>query len=77
MNLHPWKVACGPADALTVHRTIMLGRHLTLVADAMHFWEESSGHRTNLLRPNVAAIGVAMAKDGSGRLYWTCVLAAE
>jgi uncharacterized protein YkwD len=55
----------------------MLGRHLTLVADAMHFWEESSGHRTNLLRPNVAAIGVAMAKDGSGRLYWTRVLAAE
>src|SRR6185312_6721055 len=46
-------------------------------ADAMHFWEESSGHRTNLLRPNVTAIGVAMAKDDSGRPYWTLVLGAE
>jgi|SRR5689334_18878443 uncharacterized protein YkwD len=46
-------------------------------ADAMHFWEESSGHRTNLLRPNVTAIGVAMAKDDSGRPYWTLVLARE
>ena len=43
----------------------------------MHFWEESSGHRTNLLRPNVTAIGVAMAKDDSGRPYWTLVLAGE
>ena len=45
--------------------------------DAMHFWEESSGHRVNLLRPNVTAIGVAMAKDNSGRPYWTLVLAGE
>ena len=46
-------------------------------SDAMHFWEESFGHRTNLLRPNVTAIGVAMAKDGSGRAYWTLVLAGK
>lgn len=46
-------------------------------ADAMHFWEESSGHRTNLLRPNVTAIGVAMAKTKSGHPYWTLVLAGE
>jgi uncharacterized protein YkwD len=45
--------------------------------DAMHFWEESSGHRTNLLRTNVTAIGVAMAKDSNGRPYWTLVLAGE
>jgi uncharacterized protein YkwD len=45
--------------------------------DAMHFWEESSGHRTNLLRTNVTAIGVAMAKDSSGRPYWTLVLAGQ
>ena len=45
--------------------------------DAMHFWEESPGHRTNLLRPNVTAIGVAMAKAGSGRAYWTLVLAGQ
>ena len=46
-------------------------------ADVMHFWEESPGHRTNLLRPNVTAIGVAMAKNESGRPYWTLVLGAE
>jgi len=45
--------------------------------DAMHFWEESPGHRTNLLRPNVTAIGVAMVKSSSGRAYWTLVLGAE
>ena len=45
--------------------------------DVMHFWEESPGHRTNLLRPNVTAIGVAMAKNESGRPYWTLVLGAE
>ena len=46
-------------------------------SDAMHFWEQSPGHRTNLLRPNVTAIGVAMAKDNGGRPYWTLVLGAE
>jgi len=46
-------------------------------SDVMHFWEESPGHRTNLLRPNVTAIGVAMAKNESGRPYWTLVLGAE
>ena len=46
-------------------------------ADVLSFWEESSGHRTNLLRPNVTAIGVAMAKDKAGRPYWTLVLGAE
>jgi uncharacterized protein YkwD len=46
-------------------------------SEVMHFWEESPGHRTNLLRPNVTAIGVAMAKNQSGRPYWTLVLGAE
>lgn len=45
--------------------------------DALHFWKESPGHRTNLLRPNVTALGVAMAKNQSGRAYWTLVLGAE
>ena len=45
--------------------------------DVMHYWEGSSGHRENLLRPNVTAIGVAMAKTESGRAYWTLVLGAE
>jgi uncharacterized protein YkwD len=46
-------------------------------ADVLSFWKQSSGHRANLLRPNVTAIGVAMAKNKSGRPYWTLVLGAE
>jgi uncharacterized protein YkwD len=45
--------------------------------DGLAFWKQSSGHRTNLLRPNVTAIGVAMAKNEKGRPYWTLVLGAE
>lgn len=45
--------------------------------DALRFWKESSGHRTNLLRPNVTAAGVAMVKNKNGRAYWTLVLGAE
>lgn len=45
--------------------------------DVLSFWKQSSGHRTNLLRPNVTAVGVAMAKTKSGRPYWTLVLGAE
>jgi uncharacterized protein YkwD len=45
--------------------------------DVLAFWKQSSGHRTNLLRPNVTAIGVAMAKNENGRAYWTLVLGAE
>ena len=46
-------------------------------SDAMRSWEESSGHRKNLLRPEVTAIGVAMAENEDGRAYWTLVLGAE
>ena len=45
--------------------------------DVLRFWKESSGHRTNLLRPNVTAVGMAMAKNKNGRAYWTLVLGAE
>ena len=46
-------------------------------SDVMRGWEKSSGHRKNLLSPEVTAIGVAMAKSRSGRAYWTLVLGAE
>jgi uncharacterized protein YkwD len=46
-------------------------------SDVMRGWEGSSGHRENLLKPNVSAVGVAMAKNESGRAYWTLVLGAE
>jgi uncharacterized protein YkwD len=45
--------------------------------DVMQSWAGSTGHRENLLRPQVTAIGVAMAKDSNGRPYWTLVLGAE
>ena len=45
--------------------------------DVMRTWEGSSGHRRNLLRTDVSAVGVAMAKNKSGRPYWTLVLGAE
>ena len=46
-------------------------------SDVMQSWEGSAGHRENLLRPEVTAIGVAMAKSSSDRPYWTLVLGAE
>ena len=46
-------------------------------SDVLRGWEASSGHRSNLLLPNVSAAGVAMAKNDSGRAYWTLVLGAE
>ncbi len=46
-------------------------------SDVMYYWERSSGHRKNLLRPNVSAAGMAMAQTGGGRAYWTLVLGAE
>ena len=45
-------------------------------SDAMRSWEGSSGHRENLLRPEVTAIGVAMAKNEDGRAYWTLLCSA-
>ena len=46
-------------------------------SDALYYWQRSSGHRENLLRPNVRAAGVAMAQADSGRAYWTLILGAE
>jgi uncharacterized protein YkwD len=46
-------------------------------SDVMRSWEGSAGHRENLLRPEVTAIGVAMAKTSGGRPYWTLVLGTE
>ncbi|HXG77900.1 MAG TPA: CAP domain-containing protein [Methyloceanibacter sp.] len=46
-------------------------------SDVMRFWKESSGHRANLLRREVTAAGIAMAKNKNGRAYWTLVVGAE
>jgi uncharacterized protein YkwD len=46
-------------------------------SDVLRGWQGSSGHRSNLLLPNVSAAGVAMAQNANGRAYWTLVLGAE
>jgi uncharacterized protein YkwD len=36
---------------------------------AINIWEESSGHRANMLRSDVRSYGIASAAGG-GRRYW-------
>src|SRR5271169_4248807 len=41
-------------------------------------WIDSSGHRKNLLLHNASRVGIASAKDASGkRTYWAMVIAGE
>ena len=41
-------------------------------------WIDSSGHRKNLLLHNASRVGVASAKDVSGkRTYWAMVIAGD
>lgn len=40
-------------------------------ADVMNSWMNSSGHRANILNSTYNKIGVGVAKDSNGSLYWT------
>jgi uncharacterized YkwD family protein/spore coat assembly protein SafA len=40
-------------------------------AEVMRFWMNSLGHRTNILNPAYNQIGVGVARDNNGNLYWT------
>jgi uncharacterized YkwD family protein/spore coat assembly protein SafA len=40
-------------------------------AEVMKSWMNSPGHRANILSPTYWEIGVGMAKDKNGSLYWT------
>lgn len=40
-------------------------------ADVMNSWMNSSGHRSNILNPTYNQIGVGVARDDNGNLYWT------
>jgi len=40
---------------------------------AINIWENSAGHRTNMLLPDVKSYGVASAVGGGSR-YWCLVL---
>ncbi|KPQ06583.1 MAG: Cysteine-rich secretory protein family [Rhodobacteraceae bacterium HLUCCA12] len=39
-------------------------------------WMGSPGHRANLLTPGLRAIGLGLAQDGGGRIYWVMIGAA-
>ncbi len=40
-------------------------------AEVMNSWMNSSGHRANILNSSYNQIGVGVAKDSKGNLYWT------
>ena len=40
-------------------------------AEVMNGWMNSPGHRANIMSGSYWEIGVGLAKDSSGRLYWT------
>ncbi|MFZ5351157.1 MAG: SafA/ExsA family spore coat assembly protein [Bacillota bacterium] len=39
--------------------------------EVMNAWMNSPGHRSNILSPAYLEIGVGLAKDKAGRMYWT------
>ena len=39
--------------------------------EVMNAWMNSSGHRANILNASFTKLGVGIAKDSNGRLYWT------
>ncbi len=40
-------------------------------SSVMNAWMNSPGHRANILSPSFTEIGVGLAKNSNGRLYWT------
>lgn len=40
-------------------------------AQVMNAWMNSPGHRNNIMSPSFTQIGVGLAKDKNGRMYWT------
>ena len=39
--------------------------------EVMNSWMNSSGHRANILNPSFTTLGVGIAKDANGTIYWT------
>lgn len=40
-------------------------------SQVMNAWMNSPGHRNNIMSPSFTQIGVGLAKDRNGRMYWT------
>ncbi|WP_296649299.1 CAP domain-containing protein [Romboutsia sp. 13368] len=39
--------------------------------EVVNAWMNSKGHRENILNPNFTTLGVGIAKDSNGSIYWT------
>jgi uncharacterized protein YkwD len=63
-----WMGHYGSDGSTAKDRAARAGYHAKIASENVASGQKSS---------NVTAIGVAMAKDGSGRAYWTLVLAGE
>jgi uncharacterized protein YkwD len=55
---------------------IAMGKKATL-DQIMKGWMESKGHRANILSKNYTEIGVGIADDGNGTLYYTQVFGSQ
>ncbi len=53
----------------TAGENIAMGQ--TTPEQVMNGWMNSSGHRANILKASFTEIGVGIAKNSNGRLYWT------
>ncbi len=53
----------------TAGENIAMGQ--TTPEQVMNGWMNSPGHRANILKSSFTEIGVGIAKNSSGRLYWT------
>ncbi|MFN3431454.1 MAG: CAP domain-containing protein [Candidatus Sericytochromatia bacterium] len=53
----------------TAGENIAMGQ--TSAASVMSGWMNSSGHKANILKTSYGKIGIGVAKNSAGRLYWT------
>jgi uncharacterized protein YkwD len=53
----------------TAGENIAMGQ--TSAASVMSGWMNSSGHKANILNTSYGKIGIGVAKNSAGRLYWT------
>jgi uncharacterized protein YkwD len=56
-----------------VGENVAMGQHSP--AEAMNSWMHSEGHRANILNKDYKEIGIGLATDSRGRIYWTQVFA--
>ena len=56
-------------DYMAAGENIAMGQ--PTAASVMNAWMNSPGHKANILSVNFTEIGVGVAKDASGTIYWT------